>query len=46
MVRDMVGVVVRDIVISAGRGRSREDVGDASPRQPFSKMFLMNTIFP
>ena len=27
------------------RGGSRGDVGDASPHQPFSNMFLMNTIF-
>ena len=28
-------VVVRDIVISAGKGGSRESVGDASPYLPF-----------
>ena len=34
--------VVRDIVISAGRG----NVVDASPHRPVLNMFLMNTIFP
>ena len=38
------------IVIGAGRGGSRGDVGNACCRgdrgmQPFSNMFLMNTIF-
>ena len=36
----LVGVVVRDIVISTGRGGSKWDVGDASSHQPFSNMFL------
>ena len=37
----LVGVVVRDslIGIGAGMGGSTLDVGNASPHQPFSKMF-------
>ena len=40
----LVGVVVRDIVIRVGRGGSRRDVGDAFSHQPFSNMFLTNTV--
>ena len=39
-------LVVRNFVIHAGRGRSRRDGGMHPPHQPFSNMFLMNTVFP
>ena len=38
--------MVKDTVIGAGGGGSKGYAGDVSPHQPFSNMFLINTIFP